>query len=228
MVLGRDPRKSESHLHWLEGWGKRLQKHLETGTPSAASSYSYQPDPEAFKALAVYSTNFPYLITTIERFRDNCDKHCDSYTELPNEENAHAFATAMEQLAKRISDAVDAIAAQKETNLGPQKYGDVEHSLDYDESQVKARSKSGAVILFDVQTSPIVYGKEQMRLNKNQHHVICRLIQSGKNSFTKDDLISVTERGGARGTLERLKKRSAEWDKAIVFPGISGGGYSIL
>jgi len=53
------------------------------------------------EALAVYSTNFPYLITTIERFRDNCDKHCDSYTELPNEENAHAFATAMEQLAKR-------------------------------------------------------------------------------------------------------------------------------
>ena len=95
MVLGRDPRKSESHLHWLEGWGKRLQKHLETGTPSSASSYSYQPDPEASKALAVYSTNFPYLITTIERFRDNCDKHCDSYTELPNEENAHAFATAM-------------------------------------------------------------------------------------------------------------------------------------
>ena len=58
MVLGRDPRKSESHLYWLKGWGNRLQKHLETGMPSAASSYSYQPDPEAFKALAVYSTNF--------------------------------------------------------------------------------------------------------------------------------------------------------------------------
>ena len=95
MVLGRDPRKSESHLHWLEGWGKRLQKHLETGAPSAASSYSYQPDPEASKALAVYSTNFPYLITTIERFRDNCDKHCDSYTELPNEEKKSKFVDAI-------------------------------------------------------------------------------------------------------------------------------------
>jgi len=96
------------------------------------------------------------------------------------------------------------------------------------ELQPIATSKSGKVILFNQQEAPIVCDQPQKILNKNQHHVIRRLIQSEKNSFTKDDLIFVTKRGGARGTLERLKKRSAEWDKAIVFPGISGGGYSIL
>ena len=226
MVLGRDPRKSESHLHWLEGWGKRLQKHLETGTPSSASSYSYQPDPEASKALAVYSTNFPYLITTIERFRDNCDKHCDSYTELPNEENAHAFATAMEQLAKRISDAVDAIAAQKETYLGPQKYGDVENPLDYDESQVKARSKSGAVILFRQFECPIVNNEEVPSLNPAQYNVVMALLQAPNHKLSQADLETKSGHTEAHKILKRLAKKE-RWSEVIRIAGKGGMGYQI-
>lgn len=227
MVLGRDPRKSESHLHWLEGWGKRLQKHLETGTPSSASSYSYQPDPEASKALAVYSTNFPYLITTIERFRDNCDKHCDSYTELPNEENAHAFATAMEQLAKRISDAVDAIAAQKETNLGPQKYGDVENPLDYDESQVKARSKSDSVLLFQQHKPPLVKGTEVSALNEPQYNVVFALLEAPNNTLSKSELDKKSGHQDAYRILGRLAKKEG-WINVIRMAGQAGMGYQIL
>ena len=225
MVLGRDPRKSESHLYWLKGWGNRLQKHLETGTPSAASSYSYQPDPEAFKALAVYSTNFPYLITTIERFRDNCDKHCDSYTELPNEENAHAFATAMEQLAKRISDAVDAIAAQNDTYLVPQKYGDVEHPLDYDESQVKARSKSGAVILFDLASAPIVNGIKVAPLTAARYDVVSALLNSDRRLNARD-LDRKSKHEDARKLLESLRE-IPDWSDVILMSGSERKGYGI-
>ena len=137
----------------------------------------------------------------------------------------HAFATAMEQLAKRISDAVDAIAAQNDTNLGPQKYGDVEHPLDYDESQVKARSKSGAVILFDLASAPIVNGIKVAPLTAARYDVVSALLNSDRRLNARD-LDRKSKHEDARKLLESLRE-IPDWSDVILMSGSERKGYGI-
>ena len=107
------PAEYGTHLYWLWGWGQRLEKHLETHKPGACSSSYYQPDNEAAKALIHYSSVHPYLVDTIERFRAKCEDCQVIFLERPTDDNFHVFAQALDQLRRRISQAVDGIASDR-------------------------------------------------------------------------------------------------------------------
>ncbi len=84
-----------------------------------------------------------------------------------------------------------------------------------------------AIILRGQGEKPIVLGKEKAVLTKPQYTLVQALRDAGDDGLTKDQL----ERrcgGGARSTLERLRKSDPAWAKVLPMPRKAGVRYRIL
>ncbi len=69
------PYEYGSDLHWLWGWGKRLDAWLEDDKPpNKFVSMLFRPDRRATDAMMRYSVDFPHIVKQIDRARDFAEK----------------------------------------------------------------------------------------------------------------------------------------------------------
>jgi integrase len=85
-----------------------------------------------------------------------------------------------------------------------------------------------AVVLRGPGEDPIVWGRRRDRLTDREYLLVSALLQGPEKGLTSGELKEVL--GGKKGavtTLSRLKKKHADWDRAILFPGNPYGRYRI-
>jgi len=99
--------------------------------------------------------------------------------------------------------------------------------IQYDESQVKARSKSDSVLLFQQHKPPLVKGTEVSALNEPQYNVVFALLEAPNNTLSKSELDKKSGHQDAYRILGRLAKKEG-WINVIRMAGQAGMGYQIL
>lgn len=97
--------------------------------------------------------------------------------------------------------------------------------IQYDESQVKARSKSGAVILFDLASAPIVNGIKVAPLSAARYNIVLTLLNA-KRRMSSTELELRSGHSEARRRLAELLQKD-NWNEVIQMSGKERLGYGI-
>jgi hypothetical protein len=82
------------------------------------------------------------------------------------------------------------------------------------------------VVLRSREEGAIVLGKPKRKLTTPQYNVVKALLEAGEVGLTKDELVSKSKHGDARGILTRLAEKE-DWKKVIHLAGLTGRRYRI-
>jgi hypothetical protein len=83
-------------------------------------------------------------------------------------------------------------------------------------------------VVLNGQGEPVfVLGHEKPALTDAQYDVVQALCEAGEAGLNKDELVTKSGRGDARGILSRLAEKDTEWNIVLSRPGKPGGRYRI-
>jgi hypothetical protein len=108
MSTKRFPYKYGSDLHWLWGWGHRLDLRMQSDRPLGhLDSFIFRPDRLAADALDRMGTVYPHIARQIQEHLDHAEK---CYANLDErDESAANLGESMHGLRRRILGGVEAI-----------------------------------------------------------------------------------------------------------------------
>ena len=106
----RFPYQYGSDMHWLWGWGERLETHLSKDFPPSKYDWMlFRPDRLARNTMMRFSIKYPHVIKQIDDYLDFADARFGEFLSDDNESTRAIFANAVGSLLERIKVGVETI-----------------------------------------------------------------------------------------------------------------------
>jgi len=107
----RFPHEYGSDLHWLWGWGDRLEAFIEDDNPPNGYSWMiFRPCSPARDAMLRFSVAYSHVIKQVDDFLVFTEKRFTQFEQDASDDNIENLAVAMFDLRERIRIAVEVIA----------------------------------------------------------------------------------------------------------------------
>lgn len=122
--MGRDvpfPYPYGSDLHWLWGWGHRIDLMLgeEGYVPSSHDWMTFRPCEPADDAMMQFGVDYPTVVADVKEKLEAAEAAFEKLCDNPSEQTEFVFADRVEVLEARIKKACELIAAREGVAVNP-------------------------------------------------------------------------------------------------------------